>query len=320
MKISYEAVLRSLTGVSQATKAAPDEIDTIKQLLSPANEGLTQTKTKPDSLSFQGWQDFLKQHATETTKTTLHIALVAVAVSFLRETARQNQPATADGIRQCWTIIHDALTSTSSSQTQFTASRSAQGFLSVPLCSLVKDGSIDELIRLHVWMPDGKRGNPDFHLHSHQPFAQSWILAGQGVDHSYQVDPVEDPAEATHAEYALAWNDGKGANTAYKTHQASSTVQNTGKLFRASKTLSETHSRGSTYTVPAAKFHVSEVAPDALHATIFFFDSHRGFVKDAGVLGPKDGDSFTQLRDPAGVTPAELAEAVGNARLQEEHE
>ncbi|KAK7439706.1 hypothetical protein CaCOL14_010420 [Colletotrichum acutatum] len=316
MEISYEAVFRSLTGVAQATKASPDEIDTIGKLLSPDNED-TETKIKPASLSFLNWQVIIRQNVTAMTGAAIHIALVAVAVSLLRETARQNQPATADEINQCWTIIHNALTSTTSSRAQFTASRSAQGFLSVPLCSLVKDGSIDELIRLHIWMPDGKRGNPDFHLHSHQPFAQSWILAGQGVDHSYQVDAVEDPAEATHAGYALAWNDGKGADTAYKTHQASSTVQNTEKLFRAVKVHSETHTRGSTYTVAATEFHVSEVAPDSLHATIFFFDSRRGFVKDAGVLGPKDGVSFTQLRDAAGVTPAELAEAVSQARIRE---
>ncbi|KAJ3940643.1 uncharacterized protein N0V96_009652 [Colletotrichum fioriniae] len=198
MEFSHEAVFRSLAGVAQAIKASPDEIDRIEQLLSPGNEG-TETRIKPTSLSFQDWQVIIQQNVTAVTGATIHIAFVAVAVSFLRETARQNQPATTDDINQCWTIIRDALTSTTSSQTHFTASRSAQGFLSVPLCSLVKDGSIDELIRLHVWMPDGKRGNPDFHLHSHQPFAQSWILAGQGVDHSYQVDPVEDPAEATHA-------------------------------------------------------------------------------------------------------------------------
>ncbi|OHE90874.1 catalase [Colletotrichum orchidophilum] len=322
MEIPYEAVLRSLTGVAQATKAASDIIDTIKQSLTSGCfvRDNDKTENQPTSLSFEGWQDLLKQRVPGMTEATLHITFVAVAVSFLRETARQNQTAKADEINHCWNIFRGALTTLSSPQTQFAAARSAQGFLSVPLCSLVKDGSIDELFRLHVWMPDGKRGNPDFHLHSHQPFAQSWILAGQGVDHSYQVEPVEHPAEATHAEYALAWNDGKGAGTAYKTHQTSSVVQNTGKLFRAVKTHSEMHTRGATYSVPAAEFHVSEVAPDSLHATIFFFDSARGFVKDAGVLGPKDGESFTQLRDPAGVTPAELAEAVSHARLQEAQE
>ncbi|EFQ34375.1 uncharacterized protein GLRG_09519 [Colletotrichum graminicola M1.001] len=198
----------------------------------------------------------------------------------------------------------------------FTAARSAQGFLSVALCSLVKDGRIDELFRLHVWLPDGKRGNPDFKLHSHQPFAQSWILAGEGEDHTWEVEPVEDPTEATHAGYVLAWDDGKGQNSTYKTHQSSSTVRNTGSLFRAMETQSEVHCRDSTYTVPAAAFHTSEVAADALHATLFFFDSHRGFVKDAGVLGPKHGDAFTQLRDPAGISPRELVEAVETARLR----
>ncbi|KAK1716150.1 uncharacterized protein BDZ83DRAFT_635025 [Colletotrichum acutatum] len=155
MEISYEAVFRSLTGVAQATKASPDEINTIGKLLSPDNED-TETKIKPASLSFLNWQVIIRQNVTAMTGAAIHIALVAVAVSLLRETARQNQPATADEINQCWTIIHNALTSTTSSRAQFTASRSAQGFLSVPLCSLVKDGSIDELIRLHIWMPDGK--------------------------------------------------------------------------------------------------------------------------------------------------------------------
>lgn len=181
----------------------------------------------------------------------------------------------------------------------------------------MKDGNIDELFRLHVWLPDEQRGNPECAVHSHQPFAQSWILVGEGQHHSYKVEPAVDPLVATHAEYALAWNDGKNLGTTYKTHQTYSMVVNTGTLVRATPIDSAVHTRDMSYSIPAAAFHRTEVSPDILHATLFFFDSSRGFVEDARVLGPKDAESFTQLRDPAGVTPAALASTVDALRLWE---
>ncbi|KAK2049355.1 hypothetical protein LZ31DRAFT_549308 [Colletotrichum somersetense] len=306
MQINVASLLRSLRGVAQAAKLSEADIEPIAQRLSSSARCLTVTE----------WQLLLENGTLNADENSLHHAVfsLALAVSFLREIARQNQPASPEDLARCWDMIYRAITCEDSPA--FTAVRSAQGFLSVVLCSLVKDGSIDELFRLHVWLPDGKRGNPDFKLHSHQSFAQSWILAGEGEDHAWEVEPAVDPVEATHAGYVLAWDDGKGQNGAYKTHQSSSTVRNTGSLFKATATLSEVHHRDSTYTVPAAAFHTSEVAADALHATLFFFDSHRGFVKDAGVLGPKHGDAFTQLRDPAGISPRELVEAVESARVR----
>ncbi|TDZ30500.1 hypothetical protein C8035_v002859 [Colletotrichum spinosum] len=249
-------------------------------------------------LSFKRWISLIQTNTSNLDETSLHIAYLSLATSLLRDTGRRNKAASPSDLAQAWTIIHDALTNKTLARPLFTASRSAQGLLSVPLCSLVKDGSIDELLRLHA-------------------FAQGWILAGQGIDHAYQVDEVRNVADATHAGYALAWNDGKGQTATYKTHQSYSIVKNTGRLFRAEEVLTEKHVRDSTYTVPPAAFHATEVAPDALHATLFYFDASRGFVKDAGVLGPRDGESYTQFRDPAGVTPCELAEAVESIRARE---
>ncbi|KIK17831.1 hypothetical protein PISMIDRAFT_684887 [Pisolithus microcarpus 441] len=201
---------------------------------------------------------------------------------------------------------------------RFTASRSSQGFLAAPLCSLLKDGNIDELYRFHIWLPGGQRGNLDFAVHSHQAYAQSWILAGLGNDYRYTFEPVTSLADATHAMYGLSWADGKNTSAVYKTHQTSSTVVNTGKLGRTTCTAGPTvHTRDMSYYIPSAAFHSTEVAPDILHATLFVFDSHRGFTEDAPVLGPKDTESSTQLRDPAGVTPAALANMVETMRSWE---
>ncbi|AEO65533.1 uncharacterized protein THITE_2033176, partial [Thermothielavioides terrestris NRRL 8126] len=245
------------------------------------------------------------------------VANITLAVAFMRESGRRSLPVSADDLDLVWSLIYGALTSRMLPHPLCTASRSAQGFLAVPLCSLLKDGAIDELFRLHAWLPDGYRGNPDFAVHSHQPFAQSWILAGEGTDHRYDVEPTEDPTRSTHAVYQLAWSDGKRQDAAYKTHQTYSIVQNTGKPVRATRTASETHSRNMAYTVPAGAFHSTSVAPNILHATLFFFDSHRGFMQLAPVLGPRDAESYKQVRDPAGTTPQILAEKVQLLRTWE---
>ncbi|KAF3806960.1 hypothetical protein GCG54_00007212 [Colletotrichum gloeosporioides] len=321
MEFSLPSVLRALQGVANATKSTEEDLGKINSYfaasISENNDTSPPSTINTEGKTFEQWISFIKRTMSELDETSLHIAYLSVAIASVRERCRQNLLATTEDLDQIWDIIYAALTSKSLAKNFFTANRSAQGLLAVPLCSLLKGGSIDELFRLHVWMPDGKRANPDFMLHSHQPFAQSWILAGEGRDHAYQVDAVDDVDDATNAGYAIAWNDGKGQNATYKTHQAYSIVQNTGNLFKAVETSTERHVRNDTYSIPAAAFHTTEVAPDQLHATLFFFDSHRGFVRDAGVLGPKDGESYRQFRDPAGITPAELATAVEELRRQQ---
>ncbi|KAI5997095.1 hypothetical protein EDD15DRAFT_2163196, partial [Pisolithus albus] len=243
---------------------------------------------------------------------------VAIGVAFLREKARKSQNASPADLTMVWDLVRGAITHPMTTGPCFTASRSSQGFLAVPLCSLLKDGNIDELYRFHIWLPDGQRGNLDFAVHSHQAFAQSWILAGEGKDYQYTFEPVTSMEDATHAVYALSWADNKNTSTTYKTHQTSSTVVNTRKLGRTTRTSGPSvHTRDMSYYIPSAVFHSTEVAPDTLHATLFVFDSHRGFVKDAPVLGPKDSESSTQFRDPAGVTPAALANMVETMRQWE---
>jgi hypothetical protein len=70
----------------------------------------------------------------------------------------------------------------------FKVSRSSQGFYAVPLWSQMKDGDIEELFRLHVWIPDGKERISDSNIHTHQAFAQGWILTGQGTNHFYEIE------------------------------------------------------------------------------------------------------------------------------------
>ncbi|KAI0374047.1 hypothetical protein BV20DRAFT_962004 [Pilatotrama ljubarskyi] len=182
---------------------------------------------------------------------------------------------------------------------------------------------IDEQICLNVWLPDGKRGAPDFHKHAHQCWAQSWILAGQAVDHRYQVRRSSTPeaGEEMHDEYGLIWYgpDGKFNGDSYVAFQSSSDVGNRGIRICAKEDPKSraVHTRGMSYTIPEDLYHHTDVAPIALHATFFYFDGRRGFCQHAGILGPVGGTSNNVDRDAGGVTTVQLATITEALRSSE---
>ncbi|KAI6014697.1 hypothetical protein EDC04DRAFT_2904001 [Pisolithus marmoratus] len=311
-KILPAELSRVFSGVVVATKTPEDVATPIHQWISSCgNKNTSATALLPHEWCKEATLGLAHEDSQQ-------LARVAIGVAFLRGKSRNEQSATPADLAMIWGLVRGAITHSMTTGPRFNAARSSQGFLSVALCSLLKDGNIDELYRFHIWLPDGQRGDRNFAVHSHQAFAQSWILAGEGKDYRYSFEPVENMEDATHAQYALSWSDNKNTSTTYKTHQTSSTVVNTGKLGRTTPIEGPTvHTRDMSYSIPSAKYHSTEVAPDGFHATLFVFDSHRGFVKDAPVLGPKDSESSTQFRDPAGVTPAALANMVETMRSWE---
>ncbi|KAM7190470.1 hypothetical protein V8F33_009453 [Rhypophila sp. PSN 637] len=329
--ISLSDVLQTLPGVIAAARAPEETAALATKLMTNASSNsnhplqtIQEWYTAVDTVSTETGGEL--PEATEPQAT--HLANLTLAVTFVRLKSRQDIPISPDELGYIWKLIHHALTS-SSTGSLFSASRSAQGFLTVPLCSLLNGKDIDQLFRLHVWLPDGNRGNPDFAVHSHQPYIQAWILAGEGTDHSFKVEPTSDPDKATHAEYTLSWkpssaqnnpsNDKSSNDNSYKTHQASSTAMNTGNLVHAECTASTVHARDTSYSVPAGQHHQSEISPTAFHATLCFFDSARGFIRDAPALGPiKNTISHTQPRDPGNSTPSSLATQVQNVRFWED--
>ncbi|KAM7224602.1 hypothetical protein V8F06_000383 [Rhypophila decipiens] len=332
--ISLSDVLQTLPGVIAAARAPEETAALATKLMTNAS-----SNSNHPLQTIQEWYTAVDAVSTKTggeppgaiEPQATQLANLALAVTFVRLKSRQDIPISPDELGYIWKLIHEALTS-SSTRSLFSASRSAQGFLTVPLCSLLNGKDIDQLFRLHVWLPDSNRGNPDFAVHSHQPYIQAWILAGEGTDHSFKVEPTSDPEKATHAECTLSWkssssaaqtdpsNDDKSSNdNSYKTHQASSTAMNTGKLVRAECTASTVHARDTSYSVPAGQHHQSEISPIAFNATLCFFDSTRGFIRDAPALGPaKDTTSHTQPRDPGNSTPSSLATQVQSVRTWED--
>lgn len=333
VRISREAMQRVLEGVAVATKAPERLVQHMSDLIiqrdptsryesGPEPESHT-TDPPTTGPSFRDWSTVFEtapEHHFEGPITPLIQTILGVAL--LREKLHHGTSASPIELNTIWTLIHDAIiTSSTDGGIKFNVSRSAQGCLVVTLCSLVTDGKIEELWRLHIWLPDGERGVDALSVHSHQCFGRSWILAGFGTGVIWDSFDVasSDSSNAFHAKYALAWTAAGDTSTRAKfmTHQKSSTIRNTGKLVKLQLKDRTMHSRGMSYSIPCNTYHESIVPGGLLHATFFVFDSSRGYAADAPVLGPEEGTEFTQVRETPGITAAKLAEIVDSTRIVE---
>ncbi|KAL0944564.1 uncharacterized protein CTRU02_202451 [Colletotrichum truncatum] len=315
MQFSQSSLLQSLIGVAYATKSGESEIAPVEAWIYSV-EAL-------DKQAFDSWwfalEKSLNKHLTSAKQ--VQIASLAVLVSFLRESSRNNLNISYQDLKQCWDIIRkvSAVSSISPSEGLLTAYRSSQGFLVIPLCSLVKEGDNEELIRLHVWLPDDERGNPDYSVRSNQSLVQSWVLAGESRSYHYKVEPVVGIKEATHAKFSLAssGNSTSEHNAADRAHPTHSIIANTGELVIITEKASYLHERNTSYSIPAATFYSSYVRPDSLHAAFCFFDANQSSVEETSVLGPPDEDSYKDSPEPSNITPTQLIEHVDAVRAWE---
>jgi tetratricopeptide (TPR) repeat protein len=307
-RIPSSAISRGVQGVGSVLKLPDDQIRTIIDVLIHDHH--------VDNLFLEEWLETVTQLAFNDDQR--QILNVAIALAFLRQSGRADVVVSPAHLELVWTLIKCGLQSPS---LPWQISRSAQGLHAIPLWSFIVDGRIDELIRLHIWLPDGVRANPDLAIHMHQPHAQSWILAGEGTDNTFDVVPA-DQKGATHAVYQVGWAgpDSKESDRAYKVHSKSSTVTNTGKLVCVTQRQADLHTRNMTYHIPAGVYHSSVVEPDALHATLLFFDSHRGYIHDAPVIGPIAREPVTHDRKPANLSIDEVANIIADLRSWEIHQ
>ncbi|KAM0519360.1 hypothetical protein ACHAPE_003531 [Trichoderma viride] len=322
--ITTSSLLLVLAGVAVATKAPSKYVLPLVEWLQQPQE----PQATPDSannldaaLPFREWLVALNSNPENSNAGRRQLVQVTLAVALLRQKARAGRDLDGASIDSIWTPVYDAIISAQDTDLQFSVYRSAQGFLAVPLCSLVKDGCIQELWRLHTWLPEGQRGvSEEVCIHAHQPYGQSWILLGSGTDCTFNVDTPDDPSLTTHALYECCYAsaDGKQNGAGYQTHQMSSTIRNTGKLVRVTPVSRVQYTRDMTYSVPGGAYHRSIVPGGRLHATLFVLDAHRGYDDAAAVLGPKDGSEWVQPRDPDGITAEVLAQIVNATRKWEQ--
>jgi TIR domain len=212
-----------------------------------------------------------------------HARRRAEFVGLIRKTCQAERLAT--DVRSLWPLLRSTFTADE------TVTLSSQGFFVLPVYSRIERGQIHELIRLHFW---SRRAavNP-FAVHSHQPHTTSWVLSGVFLNTIYQVVPSL-PDYGTSL-FEVRWD----SSEHYRVQHKVSTVINTGEAVSTEFECSATFNGGQSYTVPAGEFHSTVTTATDLEfaASLFFFDSGKGWVAKAPVVGPAKLTRSTQRRE-----------------------
>lgn len=304
-------VLRKVfDGVVRAQELDSETKEAIIDWISSQDNSATDSVT----LSLQQWRA-LASVKFEQMPDLRTIGDLALGIAYLQECGRDHEHQSRESVADvAWSLICDTF---ENPLCHAKCSHSPQGFLVVHLCSLMVGDRTDILFRLHVWLPQQDRADPRFRIHSHQPFAQSWILAGTGFDESYDVKSAEEVSDLAYAKYCVMQNFAYDGKT-QRRRRVSSTISNTGALVKVTPLATTAHTRNMTYIIPAGEFHASEIPKDQMHATLFFFDSQRGFLEDAAVLGPVHNEPFTNIRGQDSVSPTFLRRAIDDLRMWED--
>ncbi|KAL1940863.1 hypothetical protein VTO73DRAFT_7904 [Trametes versicolor] len=239
---------------------------------------------------------------------------LVLGIALLRQQSQDTStnapayPVSSGTISLIWDLIRDAVADASLTMEP---ERSAHGFLAVPLYSrLDAEGRAAALISLHVWLADGERGKQDFAACSYQSAARSWVLAGKGTHHAYEVRELEhtELALATHAVYGSAGDGGDEESTGGE-------FEDTAVMVCAEDIRADTYTRNMSYAVPANVYHRTEVDPDEIFATLFHLDAANGVVAAPRVLVPINGAGcLERTRDPGQNTAARLVGVVDTLR------
>ncbi|OJT07177.1 hypothetical protein TRAPUB_1992 [Trametes pubescens] len=266
-------------------------------------------------LSLRDWQ---KESADLQDGPSKNLATFILGVALLHQQSRETSvdapvhPVSSGTIALIWDLIRDGIVD---GCPRITPERTTQGFFAVPLCNLLDpEGHPKELISLHVWLADGERGIRDLAAYSHRSESRSWVLAGKGTHHSFDVREVErtELAQATHAVYNTIGDRGEGENKGDEYE----TWRRRGSLFlHAQDIRADAYTRNMSYVVPANSYHHTEVDPEEIYAVLIRRDVSNGSAADARVLGPKDGAEYIeQMRDPYTITAASLVDVVDTLR------
>lgn len=233
------------------------------------------------------------------------LARRAVVIGLLRKIGRDRDIAAAapTDVRPLWPMLQSTLDVSSGIPLQVTLS--SQGFYLIPLFSIVRHGRIEELLRLHIWpgttvLPTGRsiegrvqhsgQAMQPFSVHSHQPYATSWVLSGGLRNHVYDVRewPAGSVGSESYSLFEVAWDGAGGYSIGHRQSSLRNTqvpvsvmIDNTA-LFRA----------GDCYVVPAGEFHETGVLENVSvpTATLFHFDATVGWLAKARVVGPASVD------------------------------
>lgn len=306
---------RTLEGIQHATEVDTSVIQQADQKLSTVAFQVSNTF----ETSLEGNLKGLPTSNNQQHDIATHVARLAITIAFLRARGfgAEGQSVSDHELASIWQILRDALQSPLYDLAK--VRRSHQGFLALPFCELTQaNGLNDECWRLHVWLPSSPPMDPRLMIHSHKSFAQSWILAGEAENTTFNVTSAADDGSATNAIYELGTTFDRTLQPGSKEEVSGSVIRNTGEKVVVKETHRGRYHHGQSYVVPGNDFHTTLLGSKTLLATLFFFDAARGFFEEGGVpIGPLDDTEFTQYRNPEGTRTEVLVKVVEAARRWE---
>ncbi|MFD4636495.1 hypothetical protein ACFWN2_04215 [Lentzea sp. NPDC058436] len=243
--------------------------------------GSSSSSPQPEGQSWSGgtlreWCDGIAEPVERS------VARCAVLTALLRGMRRNQdgagQPSDA---RPLWTFVRAAV------DCSFRRAQvSSQGFYCVPLFSVVRQGQIEELLRLHIWPANGAAAEEEtggaFSVHSHQPHATSWVLTGGLHNRVHRVRQWPVATTRSQRLFAVSWDGRRSYSVAHR----QSSLRDTGVPVSVVLDHEAMFTAGHSYTVPAGQFHETGRMDSSPVVTLFYFDARIGWFENAGVVGP----------------------------------
>ncbi len=190
---------------------------------------------------------------------------------------------TGINIKEIWKKIYESLMIVETDD--IIASVGSQGFLAIPLFRIEKESGDFYFLRLHIWSSDidsliNSENKNNLRIHTHQFFANSWILCGEVFNTRYIVTP-----SSTETKYTLF--DIKYNNSDKNKVKNNSIAINSNAFMNVEPREVETYSSGGKYNIEADHFHMSEVNTKLeITSTVFLFSHNGKKAEISRVLGP----------------------------------
>ncbi|PWS33303.1 hypothetical protein DF947_01370 [Pedobacter paludis] len=172
----------------------------------------------------------------------------------------------------------------------------AQGFYTIPIFHKKNTKGFTAL-RLHIWKEGSEENHDDrFKIHSHLCYAKSLVLYGKILNTEYKTE-VTVNRNAESSLFFVKWQTPASKNI----NQQTSILQNTGINILYYQSRQDEISEGSIYEIKEGDYHSSVSVMDSnvkINATIFMFNSEKGWTENGYVIGPSEISQTQTVRNP----------------------
>ena len=308
-KFSLSTVIHGVKAVGSTLSLDLGQLHELTANISPSNEELAVDR------SWTEWFDIAERLDT-INPSQRSIFKIAIALTFLRESARDKAEISPTDLDQIWTVIQGELLLGS---VDWQVKTDSDGSHSIALWCITKASSVEESLSLRIWLPDGIRKDSASAVHMHPHLAQSWVLVGEASEQRFTMTSVDsDPTHIAHTSSSRDYDRDNDRSVGSGTGD-SLEVREDGSFVCLSKTNVELYRRDGHYHIPNGSFHALAIEPDAIYADFFLLESNHHVTIDATILEPTSRKGI-KSEVPTERTVPEYGRLIGDLRSWEYHE